>query len=782
MSKYDFPMTVSQKLPPNPDPVLNVEITPELIKKHGILPEEYEKILNDLGREPTLTELGIFSVMWSEHCSYKNSRPLLKGFPTEKKRTDLPYGKVLVKAGEENAGVIDIGEGWAISFKIESHNHPSAVEPFEGAATGVGGIIRDIFTMGARPALLTNSLRFGDLESETVRHLFRGVVAGIAHYGNCMGIPTVGGDVYFDPCYEGNPLVNALCLGVLRHDQIKRGAASGVGNPVFYVGASTGRDGLGGASFASRELTEESQADRPAVQKGDPFMEKLLMEACLEMMAVPGLVVGIQDMGAAGLTCSSCETAARGNAGIEIELDRVPQREAGMNSYEIMLSESQERMLVIVQRGREKEIEEIFEKWDLHAEQVGEVTGGDRMVVKHHGVPVADIPAKLLTDEGPVYHRESREPAYLRETGGWKPESLGDPAPERLRDALPRLLSHPTIASKRWVYQQYDHMVMAGTVLGPGSDAAVVRLRLDDKEKYVAIANDCNGRYCYLNPYRGGLIAMVECLRNLACSGAVPLAMTDNLNFGNPYKPEVFYAMEESVRGLADACRAFDVPVVGGNVSLYNENQKGAVDPTPVVSVAGLIEDPEHITGQFCRKSGERLILLGGYPDELGGSAYLGVCHDLKTGDAPRVDLEAEKRLQEFVRDRIREGRVDAAHDLAEGGLLVAVAEMLFGERQLGAELVLKAIAGGTRLDALFYGESQGRVLLAVEAGADEAVTDEARNAGISASVIGSVVEQPELSVALEGRSDKWTWPVDELRNAWQKAIPDAMRLPGIPE
>ncbi len=775
-------MTVSHKLPPNPDPVLNVEITPALVEKHGILPEEYEKIVAGLGREPTLTELGIFSVMWSEHCSYKNSRPLLKGFPTEKARDDQPYGKVLVKAGEENAGVIDIGEGWGICFKIESHNHPSAVEPFEGAATGVGGIIRDIFTMGARPVLLTNSLRFGDLRSATVRRLFRGVVGGIAHYGNCMGIPTVGGDVYFDPCYEGNPLVNALCLGVLRHDQIKRGAASGVGNPVFYVGASTGRDGLGGASFASRELTEESQADRPAVQKGDPFMEKLLMEACLEMMDVPGLVVGIQDMGAAGLTCSSCETAARGNAGIEIELDRVPQRETGMNSYEIMLSESQERMLVIVQKGREREIEAIFEKWDLHAEQVGEVTEGDRMVVKQHGVTVADIPAKLLTDEGPVYERESREPGYLSETRNWDPEHLGQPGEAALREALPRLLAVPSVASKRWIYQQYDHMVMANTVVEPGSDAAVVRLPLGRSEKYVAIANDCNGRYCYLNPYRGGLIAMVECLRNLACSGAVPLAMTDNLNFGNPYKPEVFYTMKESVRGLAEACRAFDVPVVGGNVSLYNENQKGAVDPTPVVSVAGLIEDPNHITRGFCRAAGERLILLGGLPDELGGSTYLELCHGLKTGDAPRVDLEAEKRLHEFVRGRIRDGRVAAAHDLAEGGLLVALAEMLFGEVTLGAEITLREVPDGARLDALLYGESQGRVILAVDADVEREVVDAAHAAGVPAATVGTVRDKPELSVTCAGRAGPWTWSVVELRSAWERAIPEAMRLPGLPE
>src|SRR5476651_1656617 len=483
-------------LPPNPDPLLNQPITPELVKKHGLLPEEYEQVRVHLGREATLTELGIFSVMWSEHCSYKNTRPLLKGFPTEKRGATEHFGRVLVKAGEETAGVVDIGDGWAVAFKIESHNHPSAIEPFEGAATGVGGIIRDIFTMGARPVLLTNSLRFGELGSPATKRLLRGVVSGIAHYGNCVGVPTVGGDVYFDRCYEGNPLVNALCLGTLRHDQIKRGAARGPGNPVYYVGAATGRDGLGGAAFASKELSAESSADRPAVQKGDPFMEKLLIEACLEMMAVPGLVVGIHDMGAAGLTCSTCETASRGGAGIEIELDQVPQREAGMNSYEIMLSESQERMLVIVQKGREREIEEVFAKWDLHAALVGAVTDTGRMLVRQHGVVVADIPAPALTDEAPVYQRESRRPAYLDETSAWTPGSakLADLDLTGAKAALPRLLSHPTIASKRWLYRQYEHMVQHGTVVLPGSDSAVVRLKLGSTEKFIAISNDCNGR------------------------------------------------------------------------------------------------------------------------------------------------------------------------------------------------------------------------------------------------------------------------------------------------
>ncbi|HZZ56262.1 MAG TPA: phosphoribosylformylglycinamidine synthase subunit PurL [Opitutaceae bacterium] len=780
-------------LPPNPDPVLNQPVTAELIRKHGLLPDEYALIQRHLGRDPVLTELGIFSVMWSEHCSYKNTRPLLKGFPTEKRGPTEDFGRVLVKAGEENAGIIDVGGGWAIAFKIESHNHPSAVEPFEGAATGVGGIIRDIFTMGARPALLTNSLRFGDLGSPATRRLLRGVVAGIAHYGNCVGVPTVGGDVYFDRCYEGNPLVNALCLGTLRHDQIRRGKATGVGNPVYYVGAATGRDGLGGAAFASKELSAESAADRPAVQKGDPFMEKLLIEACLEMMAIPGLVVGIQDMGAAGLTCSTCETASRGGAGIEIELDRVPQRETGMNSYEIMLSESQERMLVIVQRGREAEIEAVFEKWDLHAARIGEVTATGRMVVKHHGVVVADIPAPALTDEAPVYRREAREPAYLARTRAWTPEAAGLPDLDQagIRAALPRLLAHPTIASKRWLYRQFDHMVQHGTVVVPGSDAGVVRLRLGETERFIAISNDCNGRYCYLNPHRGALIAMVECLRNLACAGAKALAMTDNLNFGNPYKPENFYQLQECVRGLAEACRHFDVPVVGGNVSLYNESPEGAIDPTPTVSVVGLIAQEAHITRSFLRRPGEVVLLLGDAPRELGGSQFLGLIHGLKTGDAPEVDLAAEARLQQFLLDQIGAGRIRAAHDLSEGGLLVALAEMLFGPEggqgvggpagpQLGAAVDLRELAA-PRLDALLFGESQGRVLVAADPEAAGPLAAAAARAGVAAHRLGVATADALLSVA-GLRGGPLVWPAAELRRGWEGSIEEAMKRPGIAE
>ena len=761
-------------LPPNPEPCLNVEITPELVAQHGLLPEEYENVLQILGREPNLTELGIFSVMWSEHCAYKNTRKLLRLFPTEKADKDA-VGQVLVKAGEENAGVIDIGEGWGVAFKIESHNHPSAIEPFEGAATGVGGIVRDIFTMGARPVLLTNSLRFGSLDSPQVKRLFRGVVSGISHYGNCLGIPNMGGDVYFDDCYEGNPLVNALCAGILRHEEIQKGAATGVGNPVYYVGPGTGRDGLGGASFASRELTEESAEDRPAVQKGDPFMEKLLLEACLEMMAIPGLVVGIQDMGAAGLTCSTCETASRGNSGIEIDLDLVPQRETGMNSYEIMLSESQERMLVIVNRGRERELEEVFEKWDLHAARIGEVKEGDRMVVRHKGVVVADLPAKSLTDEAPVYDQPTQEPVHIAEARDWSVESVPDLKSDGVGEALGKLLVHPTIASKRWVWQQYDHMVMSGCTVEPGSDAGVVRLSIAGIDKYLAIANDCNNRFCFLDPYKGAQIAFAECMRNLACSGARALAVTDNLNFANPNKPEAYHMLKECVKGLADACSFFDVPVVGGNVSLYNEHGQGAIDPTPVVSMVGLIDDAKQVTRSFVTQAGQSILLIGGLPHELGGSYYLQTQFGKKEGRVPEIDLSAEKKVQDFLLAHISNESVLAAHDVSEGGLLVALAEMLFGETGLGFSLSFDSHGPSGRLDSLLFGESQGRVLLAVSAERQENVLLAAEESGLAAQVLGSADESGRLKISMAGE-EILDASVSSLRESWSQAIPNYMK------
>jgi phosphoribosylformylglycinamidine synthase len=762
--------TSSSPLPPNPDPVLNVEITQELIDQHGILPEEYKQILEILGREPNLTELGIFSVMWSEHCAYKNTRKLLRLFPTEKKDKEA-IGQVLVKAGEENAGVIDVGDGWGVAFKIESHNHPSAIEPFEGAATGVGGIVRDIFTMGARPILLTNSLRFGDIKDPHVKRLFRGVVSGISHYGNCLGIPNMGGDVYFDDCYEGNPLVNALCAGILRHEDIQKGAATGVGNPVYYVGPGTGRDGLGGASFASRELTEESAEDRPAVQKGDPFMEKLLLEACLEMMAIPGLVVGIQDMGAAGLTCSTCETASRGNAGIEIDLDLVPQRETGMNSYEIMLSESQERMLVIVQKGREKELEEVFEKWDLYAAHIGEVKEGDRMVVRHKGVVVADLPAKSLTDEAPVYDQPATEPPHVVAARDWSPSQILDISANQVESSLKNLLSHPTIASKRWVWQQYDHMVMSGCKIEPGSDAGVVRLSIAGIDKYLAIANDCNNRFCQLDPYKGAQIAFVECMRNLACSGAKALAVTDNLNFGNPNKPEAYFMLKECVKGLADACTFFDVPVVGGNVSLYNEHGEGSIDPTPVVSMVGLIDHQDQVTRSQVQEAGLELLLLGGWSNELGGSYYLQTEYGKKEGSVPKLNLENEMKLQKLLISQIESGKIKAAHDLSEGGFMVCLAEMLFGSNKLGLSL---SIPVAERLDATLFGESQGRVIVAVNPSDSEDLITFAQSAGVQIDSLGTTDKTGILKVNF-GKEEVLDVKVDELHLVWENAIPQHM-------
>jgi phosphoribosylformylglycinamidine synthase subunit PurL len=758
-------------------------ITPELIKQHGLTPEEFDRAKGILGREPSYTELGIFSVMWSEHCSYKNTRPLLKTFPTKSP-------KILVGAGEENAGIIDIGDGLAIAFKIESHNHPSAVEPFQGAATGVGGIIRDIFTMGARPICVLNSLRFGELSSPEVRRLFSGVVSGIAHYGNCIGLPTVGGEIYFDKSYEGNPLVNVFCLGVLRHQEIARGAAKGIGNPVFYVGPATGRDGLAGAAFASQDLTEESaDQQRGAVQVGDPFMEKLVLEACLELLGTDA-VAGIQDMGAAGLTCSTCETAARAGTGIEIELTKVPQRAPNMTPYEIMLSESQERMLIIVHRGREAEVKRIFDKWDLPWAEVGTVTDTGRMVVKHHGQVVADIPAAKLANEAPVYQREAREPAYLAAVRAFtlaQVPAIKDPIAD-----LKALLAWPTIASKNWVYRQYDHMVRDGSVVHPGSDAAVIRIKADSMprdvdqkipEKFVAMTVDCNSTYVYLDPYEGGKIAVAEAARNLACSGAIPLGTTDNLNFGNPHNPEIFYQLRESVRGLAEGCRVFNAPVTGGNVSLYNQNPEGAIAPTPTIGMVGLIERPEHITTQWFKDEGDAIILLGHIANEsdpllgLGGSAWLQAIHNLKTGTPPRCVLEHEKDLHSALRGLILSGVVKSAHDCSEGGLAVALAEGCISQhvaretpRLIGAQIDLSAFKN-IRLDALLFGESQARVIITTSALDATKTLERAKLLGIPATRLGAVGGD-----ALIIKTDsELKWPVADLHDRWWNAIARAM-------
>ena len=739
-------------------------ITPELIARHGITPDEYQRIRDILKRDPNFTELGIFSVMWSEHCSYKNSRIELRKFPTT-------GPKVLVKAGEENAGVVDIGDGWGVAFKMESHNHPSAVEPFQGAATGVGGILRDIFTMGARPVFLMNSLRFGDVRPDqpnaaTNRRLLSGVVAGIAHYGNCIGVPTVGGEVYFDASYDGNPLVNVFCLGTLRHDQIRRGAATGEGNPVFYVGARTGRDGLAGAAFASRDLTEDSKADRPAVQVGDPFIEKLLLEACLELFQHPEAVVGVQDMGAAGLTCSTCETASRGNSGIEIDLALVPQREPGMTPYETMLSESQERMLIIVRAGHEKTVTDIFEKWDLPCALIGRVTGDGFMRVKNHGVTVAEIPAKQLADEAPLYKREAKRPANLDEK---QKLDLASVPEADVTKALPTLLASPDLASKRWIYRQYDHMVQVGTVTAPGSDAAVVRIPTGDKTwKYLAASVDCNAHYVALEPKLGALIAVAECARNLAMTGAEPLALTDNLNFGNPHNPENFYQLQQAVDGLAAGCRTFDIPVTGGNVSLYNQSPAGPIDPTPTVGIVGLIREPKDITPSHFQKTGDVIILAGDEGlEELGASLYLRELHGLKKGRPPEMNLPREKRLHEAVRTAIRSGAVRSAHDLADGGLLVALAESAIGgAAPLGAKVEFPAKNG--RIDAFLFGESQSRALLSAPAEKAAALMDIFKAQGVPAMQIGSV-GGAKLEVSVGAK--KFAWDVANLHQVWDTAL-----------
>ncbi|MGD1084648.1 MAG: phosphoribosylformylglycinamidine synthase subunit PurL [Verrucomicrobiota bacterium] len=776
-------------------------ITPELVAQHNLTPEEYEKIKAIQGRAPSYTELGVFSVMWSEHCSYKNTRPLLKTFPTKSPR-------ILVGAGEENAGVVDIGDGLAIAFKIESHNHPSAVEPFQGAATGVGGIIRDIFTMGARPVCAMDSLRFGPITPPpgppaaaapaalaNNRRLFAGVVNGIAHYGNCFGIPTIAGEIYFDETYEGNPLVNVFCLGVLRHEQLARGAAKGVGNPVFYVGPATGRDGLAGAAFASKDLTEETASQqRGAVQVGDPFMEKLVCEACLELLAT-GAVAGIQDMGAAGLTCSTCETAARAGTGIEIELNKVPRRAPDMTPYEIMLSESQERMLIIVHAGREEEVKIIFDKWDLPWALIGHVTGTGRMVVKSEGRVVVDIPAKKLADEAPVYHRESREPAYLKVVREFTLAALPDP--QDPTPALGRLLAWPGIASKNWVWRQYDHMVRDGSVVCPGSDAAVIRIKEDSLpvgagadarpavEKLIALTVDGNASYVFLDPYEGGKIAVAEAARNLACSGAVPLGATDNLNFANPHDPGLFWQLQESVRGLADACRAFRVPVTGGNCSLYNQSPNGPIDPTPTVALAGLIEKPEHITTQWFKDEGDVILLLGDIVDKsdpllgLGGSAWLRQIHGLKTGAPPRCDLEKERQLHNTLLGFIYSGLVKSAHDCSEGGLAVALAESCVSRqiardtpRLIGAQIDLSPF-WDVRLDALLFGETQSRVLISVAPLDAIKVLERARIMETSAVRLG-VVGGADL--AIKTHAAQFQWPVAELHAQWWNAIANAMR------
>jgi phosphoribosylformylglycinamidine synthase II len=695
--------------------------TPELLARHNLKADEYERIVRALGREPNLTELGLFSVMWSEHCSYKSSRIHLKTLPTE--------GPRVLQGPGENAGAVDIGDGLAAVFKIESHNHPSFIEPYQGAATGVGGIIRDIFTMGARPIAMLNSLRFGPLTDARTRRVLEGVVAGIGGYGNSFGCPTVGGEVVFEDCYAQNPLVNAFCLGIARHEDIFKGRADGVGNPVFYVGAKTGRDGIHGATMASAEFGEGSEEKRPTVQVGDPFMEKVLLEACLEVMKT-GAVVGIQDMGAAGLTCSTSEMGARAGTGVEIDVARVPQREAGMTAYEVMLSESQERMLLVAAKGREAEVARVFEKWDLHAEAIGHVTAERRLRVFHSGVLEADVPNEALTDEAPLYDRpwvDARNPAADEDLGGL-------PAPADLGGALRAVLASPTVSDKRWIYRQYDSTVRTNTMAGPGGDAAVVRIK--GTQRALAMAVDGHGRFAWLDPFEGARLTVAEACRNVAASGAVPIGATNCLNFGNPEKPEVMGQLVRAIQGLGEACRALGAPITGGNVSLYNETDGKAIFPTPTVAVVGLLEDASVALTPWFAREGDAVYLLGATADDLGGSEYLKVVHGRIAGRPPRLDLAAEKALHGLMAEAATARVLRSAHDLSDGGLATALAEC--GLRAdgpgLGAEVELP---GGLPAHVALFSESPSRML--VSTGQGDALAALAARHGVPAQRVGTV-------------------------------------------
>ncbi|WP_455245452.1 phosphoribosylformylglycinamidine synthase subunit PurL [Petrachloros mirabilis] len=736
-------------------------ITKELIAQHNLTDDEYKTIVEILGREPNLTELGMFSVMWSEHCSYKSSRVHLRKLPTT--------GPRVVQGPGENAGAVDIGDGLCVVFKMESHNHPSFIEPYQGAATGVGGIMRDVFTMGARPVALMNSLRFGHLDVSRNRHLIKGVVAGIAGYGNCMGVPTIGGEIRFDDIYSLNPLVNAFCLGLAHKDKIFRGTATGVGNPVIYFGSKTGRDGIHGATMASDSFDDESEQKRPTVQVGDPFQEKLLLEACLELMA-SDLLVGIQDMGAAGLTSSSCEMASRAGNGIELDLTNVPRREPGMTPYELMLSESQERMLMVAMAGKEEDCIKICRKWDLDVAVVGKVTGDGMLRVIDQGRVVAEIPAKALADEGPRYERPYSPPAYQDMLTNLNYDAIPDV--KDANAALLSLLESPTIASKRWVYEQYDHMVRTNTMVRPGSDAAVIRIKGTDKA--VAMAIDCNGRYCLLHPYEGARLAVVEAARNLVCSGALPIGLTDCLNFGNPERPDIMWQFVLAIEGLRDACEHFQIPIVSGNVSFYNETNGLSIYPTPMLGMVGLIEQADKTMTQWFKDEGDVILLLGKTRDDLGGSEYLKILHHREQGSPPYVNLETEKTLHGFVLKVIGEGIVQSAHDCSDGGFAVALAECCVSGPGARRGAVVKLTLDSSRRDALLFGESQSRVILSVKPGWADSVLGRASEAGVPAAKIG-VVGGDRLVIDV----DKGQWadgcrvdlPVDQVYDRWAFSI-----------
>jgi phosphoribosylformylglycinamidine synthase subunit PurL len=733
-------------------------VTPEVVAQHQLTPEEYGKICQILGREPNYTELGIFSVMWSEHCSYKSSRLHLKKLPTR--------GKLVVQGPGENAGIIDIGGGYVIAFKIESHNHPSFIEPFQGAATGVGGILRDIFTMGARPIAVLDSLRFGRLDDPQTgarnRRIMAGVVAGIAHYGNCFGVPTVGGECLFEPCYDGNPLVNVFALGVCRKEDVFYAKAAGVGNPVIYVGARTGRDGIHGASMASAEFTEESKQKRPNVQVGDPFMEKLLLEACLEAMKT-GAIVGIQDMGAAGLTCSTCEMGSRGEVGIEIELDRVPQRATGMTPYEIMLSESQERMLLVADKGREEEVFRVFRKWGLEAVEIGVVTGDGKLRVRQHGEVVAEIPNRELADEAPLYDRPHTEP--LRQVA-----ATHTLPPRLVQDTLPELLASTDICFKRWIWEQYDFQVRTNTIAGPGADAAVIRIK--ETGTSIAMALDGNGRYCYLSPREGAKLAVAESCRNLSTAGAQPVAATNCLNFGNPERPEIMAQLVEAIEGVAEACSFFDTPITGGNVSLYNETLGEGIYPTPVLGIVGLMKTAAPVTIPF-KNSGRNVVLLGGIGDcdeaRFGGTGYAKeIVKDL-WGLPPALDMDREKRVQAAIREIVAEGLAESAHDLSDGGFAVALAECCFGADGIGARVDLDS---DLRPEVLVYHEGPSRIL--VSTGHPGKVADIARKHGVDAPVVGVTIEGG-MEIRQRGMT-LGSWDIAALKAAYERALESHVR------
>ncbi|HAT38159.1 MAG TPA: phosphoribosylformylglycinamidine synthase subunit PurL [Gemmatimonadetes bacterium] len=741
------------------------EITPEIVADHGLTPEEYEKVLKIMGRDPTFTELGVFSAMWSEHCGYKNSKRLLRLLPTQ-----APW---VIQGPGENAGVIDVGDGYALAFKIESHNHPSAVEPYQGAATGVGGILRDIFTMGARPVAVLDSLRFGDLDSGRVRYLFAGVVNGVGDYGNCVGIPNVGGEVQFDRGYEGNPIVNAMCLGLMRHEELITAAATGNGAPLMAVGARTGRDGIHGATFASEELSEDSdESSRPQVQVGDPFTEKLLLEASLELIA-SGAISGIQDMGAAGITSSASEMAGRGGSGVELEMTDVPVREDGMTPYEILLSESQERMLVVAHPGREDEVREILEKWELEAAVIGQVTDDGKFRILENGNVVGDIPALPLTDGCPTYEREgieSEEVIALREMD--LTEHMTEEG-DLTKDFL-LLLRSPNVASKRWIYEQYDTTVRTGTAVRPGGDSGVIRIR--GTKRAIAATTDCNGRLVYLEPRTGAMAAVAEAARNLVCVGALPTAITNNLNFGNPLKTHIYYQLREAVLGMREACSAFETPVTGGNVSLFNETDGKAIYPTPVIGMVGVIDDVSKIIHHAFKSAGDDIVLLGTNSGEIGGSEYLYVTSKLVAGNPPSLDLEAERLLQQAVLKMNHEEVLNSAHDCSQGGLAATLAECALGNGETPLGVSAEVDEDLAPIVSLF-GESHGRIIASTSPDNTERVLALAALYDVPAKRIGTVTDMAS-GFSIKVRSGSVQARMTDLAEAYFGSIPNIMDAP----